>query len=276
MRAIYYILLSLAAILAAHDSALSQTDVLSDDQQAQLQKALGRGQKIYLHDQAAWHTTDALQEIVPRNRWAEIRGWIVDVEERGFRVTYYGTDERGYYGIFSALWSQDNGVSEGVLITDKWPSFSANQLRRIEAIQVAREQSLTRCVEDRPFNVVAFPDEEQPDRDIVYLLSPTLETNSYPAGKHYQLTVEKGKIVSQRAFTNSCLVLRNNTDQKVAALFLTHLLDPVPTEIHAFLALSARQPIYVSIAELEKIWVMEIIGGEPRARLVEVSDKAKK
>ena len=66
-----------------------------------------------------------------------------------------------------------------------------------------------------------------------------------------------GKIVSERAFTKSCITmapqaLANTTP---AALIITHLLDPTPTEIHVYLSLLSRLPVYVGTTDA-RVWLV--------------------
>ena len=88
----------------------------------------------------------------------------------------------------------------------------------------------------------------------MYLTSAQTDANVYPLGGHYLLSLAPdGRLLSVRKFTNSCLNMERprggGRRGEPAALFVSHLLDPTPTEIHVFLALSAKLPIFVVIGD---------------------------
>lgn len=76
-----------------------------------------------------------------------------------------------------------------------------------------------------------------------------------PAGGAQRIEVSDGKVVSHRAFTRSCLDLQ--TDPKAKGLVISHLMDPVPTEVHVFLSLSAHLPFFITTAPNGTGWVTE-------------------
>jgi hypothetical protein len=53
--------------------------------------------------------------------------------------------------------------------------------------------------------------------------------------------------------------LRKETQdgKEVAGLMLTHLLDPAPTEIHVFLSLAHRVPLWVMTTQNQYLWRVE-------------------
>ena len=69
-----------------------------------------------------------------------------------------------------------------------------------------------------------------------------------------------GALISQRRFTNSCLNVSNQpppdlpAGESLASLVVTHLLDPIPTEIHVFMSIWTELPITVSTAEPHRAW----------------------
>ncbi|MEO1044111.1 MAG: hypothetical protein AAFX04_01585 [Pseudomonadota bacterium] len=148
------------------------------------------------------------------------------------------------------------------------------QIQRIRAVKLIPTVELERCV-GAPFNMVAFADEAKPERDLVYILVPQTENGVYPLGRHYRLMVEDGKVIDQRSFTKGCISLPvkpDNEGNRPAALTISHLLDPVPTEVQVFSVLAMRVPLYVITAENEAVWAIELVKGQPRIRLVERED----
>ena len=79
----------------------------------------------------------------------------------------------------------------------------------------------------------------------VYFLSPQVRNDVYPFGGHFRVTVAPdGKMLSSRAFTKNCLDMPA-PPADAFGFGVSHLLDPIPTEIHVSTALVARNPVLV-------------------------------
>jgi hypothetical protein len=67
-------------------------------------------------------------------------------------------------------------------------------------------------------------------------------------------------LLSQRAFTNSCLNMSNRpppgapAGESFAGIGITHRLDPIPTEIHVFMAIWMEVPVFVATDGPERLW----------------------
>ena len=130
---------------------------------------------------------------------------------------------------------------------------------RIAWAELANHADWQPCANAR-FNTVVLPPEA--DGSIpVYFLTPQTETNVFPFGGHFEVVVASdGTVASSRRFTNTCLNLPRPTaspDRKPAAMVLTHLLDPQPTEVHIFQQFAIGMPLYVVIASTTAIWKVE-------------------
>lgn len=93
-----------------------------------------------------------------------------------------------------------------------------------------------------------------------YLLPGTTQHGVVPIGGSYRLDLDAAgeRILKQRPFTRTCIALdspRSDRSMKAVAMMVTHLLDPVPTEVHVFWSLWARQPMYVATSEGN--WLIE-------------------
>lgn len=238
----------------------------SAEEQADIALATARAKLLYRYDQAAWHTTDALRRDVPGEALATIRGWVVTPDGDDYRVTYYsgdaGTEHRAVY---SAVWTGATDIRDRRVHEAGDSQLSPEQARLAAASDAVPEQGPLRCA-DRRFNRVVLPRSSADGPDLVYLLTPQTETGTIPLGGHHRSAVKDGKILSSRAFSNSCIAMP--LDAKAEGFVISHLLDPTPTEIHFFSALAGRTPVYVITSQNERLWVAEIVDGEPRARLV--------
>ena len=261
-------LIAALALLAAAPAAAQ----ISTADQAALDRARTRGELIYWYDQAAWHGTDDMFAKAPEVT-KTAGGWIVDGPADAAELIFYsrGADPKPLY------WARfkDGKLAESRKLGDGDTAMLTAQRRRmIAALASARaaliESPAQRCA-DKPFNTVVLPP-ATPDGPVpVYFLTPQTENGVLPLGGHYLFEVDAaGKAGPMRRFSKSCLALPATAKApergSPVAMFITHLLDPVPTEIHFFSAMAARKPIYVGISE--KIWVVAPDPRSATARLV--------
>jgi hypothetical protein len=235
------ILLAVSAAPAAAQQSIGTADLATVSK---------RGAQLYAFDQAAWHSTDAmLAKGLLGETMQAIRGWVVEPSEDLLRVTYYGFEGTTPYAIYIA------DIRDGKVVSDRVPgpdgrALSARGARMAAAASVARTQSFPRCV-DRPFNTVILP--PQPDGTVpVYLLTPMTKAGEYPFGGHHEVDVgPDGTVVGTRDFSRACLPMQAPSD--TAMLFITHLLDPHPTELHVYLSLWSGKAVAVGTSG-DRIW----------------------
>lgn len=244
---------SMSSLSAGVAAALAQTPVVSlpapamQTGEAVIASILTRGQLLYRFDQAASRSTDALLKDVRDPGAAGIRGWIVEPQERALRVTYFGFSGADAIAIYEAS-VVEGRVSKRRLIApaDRVP-FDARRKRMIAA-RTAGAERLERCGA-QPFNTVVLPPLGADAPIDVYQLTPQIVANAWPLGRHYRLQVAAdGNVTGSRAFSKSCLTLSTAgapKGAKPAALFVTHILDAVPTEMHVFTALTSGIPLIV-------------------------------
>ncbi|MEP2988094.1 MAG: hypothetical protein ABJN65_02570 [Parasphingorhabdus sp.] len=253
------------AILFCSFPLFAEQSDLSNADKAAMQFAHDRGVDIYRYDQAAWHSTDALKEDITDLNNSGIVGWVTTKAENGLKTTYWRPDKEGYRGVYSAIWTGTKTVDRRVL-TDANNELSREQKQMIEAFKLIDLNKIERC-KSSPFNLVTLPPDEQNGPITVYLLTPQTENKKYPLGGHYRFEVQNGKVKNQRKFMNSCfdMNLEQQKDNITPEIFfVTHSLDPFPTEIHVFSAISARIPIGVITIDNEYIWVIDGSNGEPK------------
>jgi hypothetical protein len=262
MRLAGAIVLALAVPAAAQDN---QTPPPSPEEIAAMQLALDRGQLLHEYDQAAWHTTDAMNEDIDPGA-SGVNGWVVTPRNDGWLVTYWKRDGNGFAGVYSAVWT-GRRVKDRAVLEGSAGRLSEGQVRQIRALQAVDVSGLARCA-DAPFNAVVIPNGEDGEI-LVYVMTPQTSANALPFGGHYRFTVRDGVVIEQRSFTRSCLNVAlegpEGSDELVAVT-VSHLLDPVPTEVHVFSVFAARKPVFVATTANERVWVAEISGGQPRIR----------
>lgn len=212
-----------------------------------VKRAAERGRLIYELDRAAWVSTDEMLKRFPKPSATGIRGWIVEVLPDRLKTTYYR--EQGDRPV-AAYIVESRGravISEMVPNSPEEEGLTPLQVRMIEAREVAGDQPVQRCT-NGPMNTVVIPPQTTDQPVEVYELSPQVKNDEYPLGGHFLFVVgPSGDVISHRKFTNACLNMAKpaTSGGKVAAMFVTHILDATPTEIHVFSAFTADTPIYV-------------------------------
>jgi hypothetical protein len=223
------------------------------DEAALVAQAQARGKLIHDLDQAAWHSTDVLLKALPKARHGEIKGWIVEPGEGGATVVYYGYEGDTPYGVFTAVFRDGKVVSSREIKPgDADRAFTPVQQRMALARKVATTAKVQPCAR-AAFNTVIVPPASATAPVEVYLLTPQVKAGEYPFGGHYLITVgADGKVAATRPFMKSCMT--QALPPNAVAAMVSHLLDPAPTEIHAWLARWMGKSVYVMVTEPQQLW----------------------
>jgi hypothetical protein len=245
MRNIAIILGLFGAIGFAHADAASA-------QETAVQRAMRRGTMMFWLDRAAWVTSDDLVKRLPASRRPEVGGWVEIPSGTGFHVVYHGRGAAADRAIYAAD-VRGPVVSNAIVYpADGGPMLAPAELVLARALGNARtamaSHSDWRPCSRAPFNTIVLPPES--DGTIpVYFLTPQTESGSFPFGGHYEIDIAAdGHTAAERGFTRSCITLTKSPAEpagKPAAMFLTHLLDPQPTEIHVFMQFGTAVPLFV-------------------------------
>lgn len=250
----------LGFMMAAQPLIAADTVQPSAEQLALVQRAVERGQLMQVYDKAAWITTDDMMAKLPRSRWLEVGGWVVTPAGKGVHIDYIGKGAHAPQAIYSADVVDGKIASSIVHTADAMPLLSDFALRMQHALTIARAELVKHdkwgmCADREPNSVTLPPDA---DGTIpVYLMTPQVKTGEIPFGGHYEIDVAAdGTVKSSRAFTNSCLTLRaiDKPKEKVAGLFMGHILDAQPNEIHVFEQIAAGLPVYVITMTSDMMW----------------------
>ncbi|HEX8626207.1 MAG TPA: hypothetical protein VF782_14175 [Allosphingosinicella sp.] len=249
-------------------------DRLSETEAALVQRAIDRGTLIYAYDRVAWHGTDDLKAKLP-DFARKVRGWIVDGPADAPQLVFYDQDEADPRIVYRADFKGTQLVSSRILTESDDRSLSPGRKAMVAARRAALKAIVAAkamfCSRAMP-NTVILPPASPAGPTLVYVLTPQSTLKSIPLGGHHLVEVSAdGEAGKPRAFTKSCLEMpfEQKGGDRPAALMVTHLLDPVPTELHVFSSLAARLPIYVSTQSGKRTRLWETAGS--RIRLV--SDK---
>lgn len=257
------------AVLAA---ALASPQVWAQDDsanQAAIAQASARGRLIYAYDQAAWRGTD---DLLARDQaiTQKLGGWIVDGPAERPTLVFFDRDPEHPHALYVAEFSGGKLMSGRLLGDTDDRTISPSRLAMIHARSVAlaalAKAPVQRC-SDKALNSVVLPPDRVGAPTSVYALEPQPDMRTFPIGGSYRLDVDADDRVSPpRPFAKTCFALTSPADQKPQMFVATHLLDPVPTEIHVFTSLAAHLPVMVATTD-KAMW---LVNGD---RITRVKDR---
>jgi hypothetical protein len=229
------------------------------DEQRQLDWVVQRGRLLFEIDRAAWVATDDLRARVRDLAAAGLRGWTVERDGAGYIVSFYAGEGDARAVLYRGRVENNRIVSRELFAEGARPALTPLQRRLADARDAVPRMQLRRCASS-PFNAAVIPP-ETPDGAIdVYALTPQTRAGSFPFGGHFRATLSPaGAIAAERAFTNSCLDMPvpGPGQRRPAGLGISHLLDPLPTEIHVFLAIWTGLPLFVGTNQPERVWIVD-------------------
>lgn len=231
-----------------------------DSESARIAWTAERGRLLFDIDRAAWVGTDDMLARIPNAGSGGMRGYVVEREGAGYSVIFYGGPAAAPVAFYRGRVEGGRVVSRDIFPADARPRLTPLQQRLAGLRDLVPSLERQPCG-DRPFNTAAIPP-DTPDGPIdLYLLTPQVRANNYPLGGHYRFTIAAdGRVLSDRAFSNSCIDLGpppGDQSGPNAVMFITHSLDPIPTEIHVFTSLTAGAPLGVGIVESRRMWWIE-------------------
>ncbi|MEQ1543029.1 MAG: hypothetical protein ABL926_12315 [Novosphingobium sp.] len=237
---------------------------------AAVAEAEARGAQLFAYDQAAWHATDSFQADIARKgfrldnlpaQWGA-EGYIVEpASDDALSATFFGRKDGRHYAIarytVSGSTVKGGGFLEGNGATALSPVAESMIAARRAAIEAFSKSDFGLCSRG-PANTVVLPPNAQ-GQSAVYIFTSTTVAGIYPAGGHFRFDFDAdGKLVSQRRFMKSCFDIdtRGRDGKTPAAIVMTHLLDPQPTEIHTFVSYNVPVELYVATTSSKTLWAV--------------------
>ncbi|WP_294202841.1 hypothetical protein [uncultured Sphingomonas sp.] len=245
-----WMLWAAAAILQAGEATAPMPDAVSAD--TRTLEAIGdTGATIFAFDKAAWVSTDALMEVVPKDQLTGAGGYVIEPLGGGvLRATYFRGPAISAQAFFVAD-VKGGKVTRRELLTQPVP-LTPDQMLLARAREIAKDTAQARHYQPctpAPFNTVVVP--MRPGGPVaVYLLTAQVTNKSYMMGGNYRVVIAPdGHVTSVRPFNVSCLAQTKPKLPKGAepvGMVVNHLLDPTPTEIHVFTSYSMGSPLFVA------------------------------
>lgn len=251
------LLLSLALFVStAHAEEPLPQALPPAQEEAALRQAEAAGLRMNRHDKAAWVATDELGKIKTFRKDQRVAGWITEERDDQIVVTFIGADDgTAPQALYRATVSATGKAVGKPLALDIPEPLTEFETNAAAARAAAMSSSFAACAQN--YNSIVLPGADGPKGTwTVYLLPGTTDSKVVPIGGSYRLEVDgtSHKVLSMRGFTHTCIKLAD--DPRAVALMITHLLDPVPTEIHVFWSLSLGKDLFVGTAPNGTTWLV--------------------
>ena len=233
---------------------------LSAPELAALAAAVQRGRLLGLIDRSGRFATQDMLSRVSDPAAAGIAGWIAEPEGNGVTVTFYADSDSGPAAVYRANILGGRVVSRDVYITPA----ARPPLNPIQA-RMAAARAATGRLDHRPcagedFNVFVVPPSAADGPIHVYQISPQTRRGFYFLGGHFRTSIAAdGSVVETRSFTNACIdtaVAEPAAGARPAPIAVTHLLDPLPQEIHVFLSIWTGHPLVVVAGDPQRLFAV--------------------
>jgi hypothetical protein len=232
----------------------------SAEERTRLAAAMERGRLLFELAAAAQMTTRDMLERLPDPAAAGVAGWVAERDGNALDVVYYADGAEGPEVVYRGRIVGGRIASSELFAAGQRPPLSATQRRMAAARAAVAGLEREPCAADAPFNVFVVPPPSADAAIDVYKLTPQTQRGRFPIGGHYRATVAPdGTVASSRAFTNRCLDLEAGAaaaGTQPAPVAVTHLLDPLPTEIHVMLSLWSGRPLLVATGNPDRLWTI--------------------
>ncbi len=251
---------------AAADSAplATQTSIpaapmTAEQERSELALAASRGRQIFAVARAGLLATQDMLSRVADPEAVGISGWVAEPEGNAMAVTFYGNADAGPVAIYRARVLGGRVVSRDTFLTGDRPPLTGLPLRMARARSASESEDQRPCTR-QPFNVIAVPPADADAPLLVYRISPPESRSRLPFGGHFRSIVgSDGSVSEARAFSRGCL----NVDigevapgTQAGPIAITHLLDPLPTEIHVFLSLFSSRPLVIAAGDPTRLFMV--------------------
>ncbi|WP_257386212.1 hypothetical protein [Tahibacter caeni] len=255
----FVVAISLLFVTAGSDA--QQLPDPSGEDPAQLRMAESTGLRVYRHDRAAALATDALRGNRKFRKDKRVGSWITEARESSVLVSFVDKDDPDRARL---LYQVD--VSDGSDGAGKVTAFEPPEAATASQRNAARARGTAAAFDFKPcaqhYNTVVLPAiAGDASGWNVFLLPSTTDAAVIPFGGTYRLELDgEGRTVtSSRTYTRTCIDFARSKRRgaEEAALVVTHLLDPVPTEAHVLLNLQIGTPVVVLTASNRSSWMID-------------------
>jgi hypothetical protein len=232
---------------------------LTRAQLAELQAAATRGRLLGVIERSGRMATEDMLTHIPDPDGAGVTGWIAEAEGNGVAVTFYADAQTGPVSVYRVTINGGRIVDRDVHLAGTRPPLNPLQAR------MAAARAATAGLDHRPcggdvFNVFVVPPLTADGAIDVYQISPQTRPGHYPLGGHFRTSVAPdGSVAATRGYTNACVdapVAIPAPGTRPAPITVTHLMDPLPQDIHAFLSAWTGHPLIVIAGDPQRLFAV--------------------
>jgi hypothetical protein len=227
----------------------------------QLAAITARGKLLAEYDQAAWHSSDAVQKLNPAPE--KVGRYIAHKTENGWVVAFGRLDDKKDRFLigFEAMQDKKDPKRFEVKSCDP-PSEDAGFYRSAaKAIDVVLKEFVESFKgEQRPYNVAVLQAEKS--ELWVYLVPAPTKPGVWPLGGdvRYRMSKDGSRIIEKRQLHSA--VIENSApppdvDQELAAGMHNHVLSDIPEDTDVFHVLTRKPAVPELIVTEESVFVIE-------------------
>ena len=249
---------------------------LTRAQMTALDRTMERGRLLVAIARAGIVATQDMLTRISDPNGAGITGWIAEPAGNAMLVTFYSAGgeppSSAPKAVYRATVLGGRVTSREIFLGENRPALTPIQAR-MAAARAASDSSELRACSDQPFNVLVVPPASASATVDVYRTSSPAQRGRVPLGGHFRSTVAADGTVATHAFANGCAMIdaaAQAEGQQPAPVGVTHLLDPLPTEIHMLVSQTAGRPLLVVAGDPQRVW---LVTGD---RIAEVRSRARR
>jgi hypothetical protein len=236
----------------------------------ELRASATRGRLLGMIERAGRAGTQDMLSRVSDPGGAGISGWIAEAEGNGVAVTFYADTDTGPVIVYRVTFNGGRVVDRDVHLAGTRPPLNPLQARMAAARAAASRLENRPCAGDE-FNYFVVPPLTADGVIDVYQITPQTQRGIYPVGGHFRVSVAPdGSVAASRGYASACAsvtVAEPAAGARPAPIGVTHLMDPLPQDIHAFLSAWTGHPLVVAAGEPPRLFTVtpDGIAEEPPA-----------
>jgi len=229
----------------------------------QLAAITRRGKLLAEYDQAAWHSSDAVQKLEPKPE--SVIRYIARKTEKGWVVSFGRLNEKKDRFLIAYEANQGKKPDEFAVKSFDPPAEDAKFNRfAARAIDTALKDFVENFKgEKRPYNVAVLPAEKS--ELWLYLVPAPTQEGIWPLGGdvRYRVSEDGSRIIEKHQLHNAIIenpAPKPDAHNQLAAGMHTHVLDDTPGETDVFHVLTRKPAVPEVIITQESVFSIEVDG----------------
>lgn len=229
---------------------------VSKEVEVQVIRSQSLGKKLYQNDQASAAATDVLlsKKILEKDK--SVKGWVTVEKDDSWLIRFINDKNLAVYDVTLPKGDFKNA---SLKINENGKSLSPSELKMFLARQLVINQPFQKCAEN--INTIVIDAKVDGKKGfLVYLFAASKNPEDvYFGGNHlFHVSPDGEKIIETRGFSKSCVTVSKKDvtkGQQSKGLYITHILNDYPTEVHVFLSFLHKAQIFVGTQSYS--WLVE-------------------